>query len=57
LMPFSYNISVGIGAGFVTHVVIRAVQGRAKEGHPLLIGVSARVVIYYSQSPIKTWFG
>jgi len=57
LMPFSYNISVGIGAGFVTHVVIRAVQGRAKEVHPLLIGVSALFVIYFLQSPIKTWIG
>jgi AGZA family xanthine/uracil permease-like MFS transporter len=57
LMPFSYNISVGIGAGFVTHVVIRAVQGRVKEVHPLLIGVSALFVIYFLQSPIKTWIG
>ncbi len=57
LMPFSYNISVGIGAGFVTHVVIRAVQGRIKDVHPLLIGVSALFVIYFLQSPIKTWIG
>jgi AGZA family xanthine/uracil permease-like MFS transporter len=57
LMPFTYNISVGIGAGFVTHVVIRAVQGRIKDVHPLLIGVSALFVIYFLQSPIKTWIG
>ena len=25
LMPFTYNISVGIGVGFVTHVIIRAI--------------------------------
>ena len=57
LMPFTYNISVGIGAGFITHVVIRAIQGRGKEVHPLLIGVSALFVIYFMQSPIEMWIG
>jgi len=57
LMPFTYNISVGIGAGFITHVVIRAIQGRRKEIHPLLIGVSALFVIYFMQSPIEMWIG
>jgi len=31
LMPFTYNISVGIGAGFVSHIVIRFVQGRRQD--------------------------
>ena len=57
LMPFSYNISVGIGAGFITHVVIRAIQGRGKEIHPLLLGVSGLFVIYFLQSPIEMWIG
>jgi len=57
LMPFTYNISVGIGVGFVTHVVIRAIQGRAKEVHPLLWLVSGLFVIYFLQSPINIWVG
>jgi AGZA family xanthine/uracil permease-like MFS transporter len=57
LMPFSYNISVGIGAGFVTHVVIRAVQGRVKEVHPLLLLVSGLFMVYFLSSPIKAWIG
>ena len=57
LMPFTYNISVGIGVGFVTHVIIRAVQGRAKEVHPLLWLVSGLFVIYFLQAPINTWVG
>jgi AGZA family xanthine/uracil permease-like MFS transporter len=57
LMPFTYNISVGIGVGFVTHVIIRAIQGRAKEVHPLLWLVSGLFVIYFLQSPINTWVG
>ena len=57
LMPFTYNISVGIGAGFVSHVVIRLVQGRRKEIHPLLILVSILFMVYFLASPINTWIG
>jgi len=57
LMPFTYNISVGIGAGFITHVVIRLVQGRGKEVHPLLLLVSGLFMIYFLSSPINAWIG
>lgn len=57
LMPFTYNISVGIGVGFVTHVVIRAIQGRRKDVHPLLWFVSGLFMIYFLQSPINIWVG
>ena len=55
--PFTYNISVGIGAGFVTHVVIRVVQGRGKELHPLLLLVSGLFMVYFLSSPINAWIG
>ncbi len=57
LMPFTYSISVGIGAGFISHVIIRIVQGRRKDVHPLLVLVSALFVIYFLSSPINTWVG
>jgi AGZA family xanthine/uracil permease-like MFS transporter len=57
LMPFTYNITVGIGAGFITHVVVRAIQGRRKEIHPLLLLVAGLFVVYFLQSPIDTWVG
>ncbi len=57
LMPFTYSISVGIGAGFISHVLVRVVQGRAKEVHALLYGVTALFVIYFLQSPISIWIG
>ncbi|MEN9679525.1 MAG: hypothetical protein RLZ57_654 [Actinomycetota bacterium] len=55
LMPFTYSISVGIGAGFVSHVVVRYVQGRGKDVHPLLLLVSGLFMIYFLASPINTW--
>jgi len=57
LMPFTYNISVGIGAGFVSHVIIRIIQGRRKEVHPLLLLVAGLFMIYFLASPINTWIG
>jgi AGZA family xanthine/uracil permease-like MFS transporter len=57
LMPFTYNISVGIGAGFITHVLIRVFQGRAKEIHALLYLVSGLFVVYFLSSPINNWVG
>ena len=57
LMPFTYNISVGIGAGFVSHVIIRVVQGRSKEVHPLLYLVSGLFMVYFLSSPINSWIG
>jgi AGZA family xanthine/uracil permease-like MFS transporter len=55
LMPFTYNISVGIGAGFITHVLIRVFQGRGKEVHALLYFVSGLFMIYFLSSPINNW--
>jgi AGZA family xanthine/uracil permease-like MFS transporter len=57
LMPFTYNISVGIGAGFITHVVIRLVQGRSREIHPLLYLVSGLFMVYFLSSPLNAWLG
>ena len=57
LMQFTYSISVGIGAGFVSHVIIRFVQGRRKDVHPLLLLVAALFTVYFLSSPINTWVG
>ena len=57
LMPFTYNISVGIGAGFVSYVVIRLFQGRSKDIHPLLLLVAGLFMIYFLNSPINAWVG
>ena len=57
LMPFTYSISVGIGAGFVSHVVIRLVQGRRKDVHPLLLLVAGLFMVYFLSSPINIWVG
>ncbi|MGZ4593513.1 MAG: NCS2 family permease [Actinomycetes bacterium] len=57
LMPFSYSITVGIGAGFVTYVVIKTALGKTKEVHPLLWVVAALFVVYFAIDPVKQILG
>lgn len=57
LMPFTYSISVGIGAGFVAYVLIKVVRGRAGAVHPLLWLVSALFVVYFAIEPVRRLLG
>lgn len=56
-MPFSYSISVGIGAGFIAYVVATAAQGKAKKIHPLMWAVSILFVVYFALGPIQAALG
>ncbi len=57
LMPFTYSITVGIGAGFVTYVLIKVVRGRSAVVHPLLWVVAALFIVYFAIDPIKSVLG
>jgi adenine/guanine/hypoxanthine permease len=57
LMPFTYSITNGIGAGFISYVVIKIAQRRAREIHPLLWVVAACFVIYFAIHPIERLLG
>ncbi len=52
LMPFTYSITVGIGAGFIAYVLIKLVKGKASELHPLLWVVAALFVVYFAIDPV-----
>ena len=55
LMPFTYSISVGIGAGFLAFVLIKVVRGRFSAVHPLMWVVAALFVVYFAIDPITNW--
>ncbi|MGP3931037.1 NCS2 family permease [Nonomuraea sp. KM88] len=57
VMPFTYSVSNGIGAGFVSYVLIKAVRGKAREIHPLLWAVTILFVLYFAIGPIRALFG
>ncbi|MFF2526158.1 NCS2 family permease [Streptomyces liangshanensis] len=57
VMPFTYSITNGIGAGFVAYVVIKTVLGKAREVHWLLWATTALFVVYFAIDPIERWIG
>jgi AGZA family xanthine/uracil permease-like MFS transporter len=54
LMPFTYNITVGMGAGFIAWVVIKIAKGHARMIHPLLWVIAASFVIFFAKAPIES---
>ncbi|GHH90747.1 NCS2 family permease [Streptomyces capillispiralis] len=57
VMPFTYSISNGIGAGFIAYVVIKACLGKAREVHWLLWGTAALFLAYFAIEPVKQLLG
>ncbi|GAB2630658.1 NCS2 family permease [Kribbella swartbergensis] len=55
LMPFTYSITAGIGAGFVSYVILKLVRGKARQVHPLMWVVSVLFVIYFAIGPLGDW--
>jgi AGZA family xanthine/uracil permease-like MFS transporter len=52
-MPFTYSIANGIGAGFVSYVLLKALTGKSRDIHPLMWIVAAAFVVYFSLGPIQ----
>src|SRR5439155_8757196 len=52
VMPFTYSITNGVGAGFVTYAFLKLVRGKANEVHPLLWVVAIAFVIYFAQAAL-----
>jgi len=53
LMPLTYDISIGIGAGFISWVIIKVVRGKMSEVHPLMWVVSIAFAVFFLQN----WLG
>jgi len=53
LMPLTFSITVGIGAGFVMFVLIKVVKGKAREIHPLMWVVAVAFLIYFGQAVLN----
>ena len=53
MMPFGYSMTVGIGVGFIAHVVIQVATGNIKKVHPLLWLVAGLFVLYFLMEPIQ----
>ena len=57
LMPFTYSITNGIGAGMISFVVLKSAQGKWREPHILLWVIAALFAAYFALHPIKQALG
>ncbi|MDF5755692.1 NCS2 family permease [Spongiactinospora sp. TRM90649] len=48
LMPFTYSITTGLGAGIIAYVAVKLGRGRWRELHPLLYVVAALFVLFFA---------
>jgi AGZA family xanthine/uracil permease-like MFS transporter len=55
LMPFTYSITNGIGAGFLVYALIKLFRGKARQVHPLMWVIAALFFVYFSQGVILHW--
>ncbi|HEX6402108.1 MAG TPA: NCS2 family permease [Pseudonocardiaceae bacterium] len=54
VMPFTYSIANGIGAGFISYVLLRTATGRARQVHPLMWVVAVAFLGYFAVGPIQS---
>ncbi|AWB95142.1 MFS transporter [Agromyces badenianii] len=57
VMPLTYSIANGIGAGFIAWVVIRSLSGKARQISPLLWVVAAGFLVYFARGPVEALLG
>ncbi len=57
LTPFTFSITIGIGAGFLSYVVLKIARGKARRVHPLMWVVAGAFVVYFVQGLLIRAFG
>ena len=48
VMPFTYSITNGIGAGFIAYCFIKVVRGRGAQVRPMMYAAAAAFVVYFA---------
>jgi AGZA family xanthine/uracil permease-like MFS transporter len=55
LMPLTYDITVGIGAGFISWVLIKVLKRKWAEVHWLMYAISIAFLVYFAKDWIQTF--
>jgi AGZA family xanthine/uracil permease-like MFS transporter len=53
VMPFSYSITNGIGAGFIAYCFIKVVRGKGAQVRPMMYAAAAAFVVYFALPAIQ----
>ncbi len=57
VMPFTYSITNGFGAGFITYAFIKLVRGKGHELHPMMVGAAMAFAIYFALPWLRAALG
>lgn len=57
VMPLTYSIANGIGAGFISWVLIKLLSGRGREVSWLLYVVAFGFLLYFARGPLEALLG
>ncbi|WP_104200141.1 NCS2 family permease [Cryobacterium sp. Y29] len=57
VMPLTYSIANGIGAGFISWVLVRSLSGKAREISPLLWVVAVGFILFFVRGPVEALIG
>lgn len=55
-MPFTYSITNGFGAGFITYTFIKLIRGKRREVHPLLAATAGAFALYFALPWLRAVF-
>jgi AGZA family xanthine/uracil permease-like MFS transporter len=53
LMPFTFSITIGIGAGFISYVLLKVARGKTRQVHPLMWVVAGAFLIYFASGVLN----
>ncbi|WP_020502113.1 NCS2 family permease [Sciscionella marina] len=53
VMSFTYSIANGIGAGFISYVLLQSCSGKARSVHPLMWVVAVAFLAYFGVGPLQ----
>jgi adenine/guanine/hypoxanthine permease len=56
LMPFTYSITNGIGAGVISYVLLQLVTGGRRRIHPLMWLIAVMFLVYFALNPLQQLF-
>ncbi len=57
VMPFTYSITNGFGAGFIAYAFIKLARGKAHELHGMMTAAALAFVIYFALPWLRAMFG
>lgn len=57
VMPFTYSITNGIGAGFIAYAFLKLVRGKGGAVHPMMHGAALAFLVYFALPWLRALLG